>query len=266
MTKLHSAKVFLVGSGKGGVGKSTIAINLAVALAQQGRSVGLLDADVYGPSIPIMMGLRRLSPQVQIFPDGKEKVIPFTKFGIQVISIGFFIEEARSVIWRGPLLHGALKKMIEEVAWGDVDILLVDLPPGTGDVLLSLSQLLLITGALIVCTPQEVAMLDAVKAINACHQLDIPLIGIVENMAGFTIPETGQFYPIFGQDKAKELANRFNMPLLKSIPLLPAIRQGGDEGCPSAFHQGDLQAGHHFRQLATEFSQQALQVSAHPFI
>ncbi len=243
-------KTFVIGSGKGGVGKSTISVNLAVALAQRGFSVGLLDADVYGPSIPIMLGLRRLGLKVEKFPNGQEKILPFTKFGIQVISIGFFMEEARSVIWRGPILHGVLQKMLYETAWGELDLMLIDLPPGTGDVQISLAQLLTIQGALVVCTPQEVAMLDAIKAINAFDHLNIPLVGVIENMAGFTIPETRQTYHIFGQGKAQELANRFNSPLLASIPLIPAIRQGGDEGYPSAFHQGDEQAGRSFHHLA----------------
>src|SRR5690348_13729352 len=148
-------KTVFVGSGKGGVGKSTVAVNLAVALAQQGLKVGLLDADVYGPSIPIMLGLRRLSPRIERSHTGEEKVIPLNKFGIQIISLGFFIEESRSMIWRGPMVHGTLQKMLQGVAWGELDVLVVDLPPGTGDVLLSLSQLLKEGSALVVCTPQE---------------------------------------------------------------------------------------------------------------
>lgn len=239
-------KTYVIGSGKGGVGKSTVTVNLAVAMANLGCSVGLLDADLYGPSIPIMLGLRRLSPSVH----SNEKVVPFTKFGIKSISIGYFIEEARSVIWRGPMLHGTLQKMIYDVDWGDLDFLFVDLPPGTGDTLLSLSQLISIDSGMIVCTPQEVAMLDAIKAINAFENLNIPLMGVIENMAGFTVPETGQMYPIFGEGKAKELAQRFQVPLMGSIPLIPAIRIGGDEGYPAAYHQGNDNAGQYFRDLA----------------
>lgn len=261
-----SQKTYLIGSGKGGVGKSTVAVNLAVALARQGLKVGLLDADIYGPSIPIMLGLRRLSPQIEYFPGGKQKIIPFTKFGIQTVSIGFFIDEARSVLWRGPLLHGALLKMLDEVQWGELDVLLVDLPPGTGDVQLSLSQILTVDGALVVCTPQEVAMLDAIKAINAFDQLDIPLVGVVENMAGFTVPETGETYHIFGQGKAHELAQRFNSQLLGSIPLISAIRQGGDNGHPAALHTGDTMAGQFFHALADSFSEKCLHSPSNPFI
>ncbi|WP_068470112.1 Mrp/NBP35 family ATP-binding protein [Candidatus Protochlamydia phocaeensis] len=260
-----STKIVAIGSGKGGVGKSTVAVNLAVALAQTGLKIGLLDADIYGPSIPIMLGLRRLTPKIFSQADGKSQVLPFTKFGIKAISIGFFMEEARSAVWRGPILHGALEKMLNEVAWGELDVLLIDLPPGTGDVLLSLSQLLAITGALVVCTPQEVAMLDAIKAINAFYQLDIPLLGVVENMAGFAVPETGQIYHIFGEGKAQELADRFHLPLLASLPLLPAIRQGGDEGYPIAFHEGHPQAALLFRTLAQAVARQ-WEPLANPFL
>jgi ATP-binding protein involved in chromosome partitioning len=250
MQAILSKKTLAIGSGKGGVGKSTVSVNLAVALAQTGLSVGLLDADVYGPSIPIMLGLRRLIPRIVEDAAGKEQLLPFTKFGIKSMSIGFFIEEARSALWRGPMLHTALQKMITDVVWGELDVLLIDLPPGTGDVPISLSQLMKIDGALVVCTPQEVAMLDAIKAINAFDQLQIPLLGIIENMAGYTIPGTQEIHHIFGQGKAQELAERVDTQLLGSIPLISEIRRGGDEGYPAAFHQGDNNAGKHFRELA----------------
>jgi ATP-binding protein involved in chromosome partitioning len=245
-------KTYFVGSGKGGVGKSTVAVNLAVALAKMGLSVGLLDADVYGPSIPIMLGLRRLSPRSHN-DNGKTTITPFTKFGVRTISIGNFIEESQSLIWRGPMLHGILKKMIDEVSWGALDLMLIDLPPGTGDVPISLAKLVPINGALVVCTPQEVAMLDAIKAINSFTHLNIPLLGVIENMAGFRIPGTETTYHIFGQGKAQELSTRFNVPLIGSIPLLPAIRQGSDEGYPATCHQGNDNAGSHFEKLAEHF-------------
>lgn len=260
----NSPQVIFIGSGKGGVGKSTIAVNLAVALAQQGLKVGLLDADVYGPSIPIMLGLRRLSPRIEKLPSGEEKIIPFSKFGIQTISLGFFIEESRSILWRGPMLHGTLQKMLENVMWGELDVLLVDLPPGTGDVLLSLSQLIEKGSALVVCTPQEVAMLDCIKAINAFDQLDIPLWGIVENMAGFKVPDTKHIYHIFGQGKAHELAMRFHTEVLASIPLISSIRQGGDEGAPCALYPADS-AGRFFHTLASRLSQEAFNPIPNPF-
>jgi ATP-binding protein involved in chromosome partitioning len=265
LMELNPSQILFIGSGKGGVGKSTVAVNLAVALAQQGLKVGLLDADVYGPSIPIMLGLRRLSPRIERLPSGTEKIIPLTKFGIQVISLGFFIEEAHSIIWRGPMLHGTLQKMLQGVAWGELDLLVIDLPPETGDILLSLTQLLKgKAGALVVCTPQEVAMLDAIKAINAFDQLDIPLWGIIENMAGFQVPETEQIFHIFGQGKAQELALRFQTQLLVSIPLMTNIRRGGDEGIPSALHPADL-AGRLFQELASVVIQHHLQPLSNPF-
>lgn len=251
-----SKQTLLVGSGKGGVGKSTVSINLAIALSKAGLKVGVLDADIYGPSLPIMLGLRRLAPRIQETGPNVEKVIPFFKFGIKAMSVGFFIEEARSVVWRGPMLHGILLKMLTDVDWGELDLLLIDLPPGTGDVPLSLAKLLKVDGALVVTTPQEVAMLDAIKAINAFDQLGIPLIGVIENMAGFTIPETGQVYHIFGQGKAEELAVRFGVPLLGSIPLITAIRRGGDEGFPAACHQGDEEAGRFYHELAEHLMNQ----------
>ncbi len=263
-TKFAHTKILLVGSGKGGVGKSTVTVNLAIALAQQGLKIGLLDADVYGPSIPIMLGLRRLSPRIERSATGEEYLLPLTKFGIQVMSLGFFMEEARSVIWRGPMLHGTLEKMLYQVEWGELDFLLIDLPPGTGDILLSLTQLLKIEGALVVCTPQEVAMLDAIKAINAFHQLDIPLIGIIENMAGFYVPETQQTHHIFGQGKAQELASRFHTSILATIPLVTAIRQGGDEGVPIALYPETTEAGQLFHRLALHL-QHNLHSNLNPF-
>jgi ATP-binding protein involved in chromosome partitioning len=261
---LSHSKVVFMGSGKGGVGKSTVSVNLTVALAQQGLKASLLDADVYDPSIPIMLGLRRLSLRIERMPTGEQKVLPFTKFEVQILSLGFFIEEARSLIWRVPMLHGTLQKMLEDVAWGELDILLVDLPPGTGDVLLALAQLLKATGVLIVCTPQEVAMLDAIKAINAFDQLDIPLWGVVENMAEFQIPETKQIFHIFGQGKAQELASRFNTQLLISIPLLSEICQGSDKDSPCALSTQDS-AGYLFHKLATFIIQHYLQPISNPF-
>jgi ATP-binding protein involved in chromosome partitioning len=259
MTQLFdSTHVIAIGSGKGGVGKSTVAVNVAVALAQQGLKVGLLDADIYGPSIPLMLGLRRLRPPME-----NQQVTPLTKFGVQVISLGFFMEEARSVIWRGPMIHGTLEKFLYQIQWGTLDFLILDLPPGTGDVLLSLSQLLSIRGAVVVCTPQEAAMVDALKAINAFNQLEIPLLGVVENMAGFVAPDTGKIYQIFGQGKAEELAHRFHIPLLTSIALISSIREGGDQGIPCALQRNETSAP--FYQLATSIQDACLHQISNPF-
>ncbi len=252
MTTKLAEKTLVVGSGKGGVGKSTLCVNLAIALAKEGLSVGLIDADVYGPSIPVMLGLRRLSPRTLLSPDGKEVVVPFSKFGLNVMSIGFFIEEAQSVLWRGPMLHAALQKMTHAVKWPKLDILLIDLPPGTGDVPISLSKLMQIDGACVVTTPQQVAIADLVKAVNSFDQLKIPLMGLIENMTGFTPPDSDICYSIFGEAVGPEIAEKLGIPFLGSIPLLPAICRGSDEGYPAAFHQGDENAGHYFHEIAQQ--------------
>lgn len=236
----------VVGSGKGGVGKSTVCVNLAIALAAQGLQVGLMDADIYGPSIPAMMGLRRLSPRT-ILANNKEVVLPFQKYGVKVMSIGFFQEEADASLWRGPILHTALQKMVESVDWGDLDLLLIDLPPGTGDVPLSLSKLLTIDGAIVVTTPQLIASLDVIKAINAFHQLKIPLLGIVENMCGEP----------FGQGMARQLAERFETSVITEIPLHPHICRGGDEGVPVALQKQGI--GQLFHSLQVEPWQTSIQ-------
>ncbi|MCB1135197.1 MAG: Mrp/NBP35 family ATP-binding protein [Chlamydiia bacterium] len=258
-------QTYVVGAGKGGVGKSTVAVNLAAALANRGRSVGILDADVYGPSIPIMMGLRRLSPQVARRSDGSECVVPFSKFGVRALSIGFFMEEARSVIWRGPILHSTLERMVKEVDWGELDDLIIDLPPGTGDVQISLSQLLHIDGAILVCTPQEVAMLDAIKAANAFSHLEIPLVGVVENMAGFRPPGSDETFHIFGQGKAEELALRFNTQVLASLPIDPDLRIGADEGRPPAYYSSQNGIGKHFADLAENLCMREQALASNPF-
>lgn len=207
-TQTIAKKTILIGAGKGGVGKSTVSVNLAVALAEKGLKVGLLDADLYGPSIPIMMGLRQLSPQQE-----GEKIVPFHKFGVHTISLGFFLDEERSVLWRGPMLHKMLAQMITGVAWPQLDILIVDLPPGTGDVPLSLAKLLNISGAIVVTTPQEVAIRDVVKALHAFEQLKIPLLGYVENLA---------------LDRPIAL----DLPCLAKISYTRELQMGGDEGRP----------------------------------
>lgn len=257
MKRLAHQTLF-IGSGKGGVGKSTVTVNLAVAFAQLGLQVGILDADLYGPSIPIMLGLRRLSPNTVRDSSGKEVVLPFSKFGVKALSLGFFIDESRSIVWRGPVLHSTLQKMIFETEWGELDIILIDLPPGTGDVPLSLKQMIAIDGALIVCTPQEVAILDAIKAINSFHQLEIPLFGIIENMAGFTTPGANEVYYLFGEGKGQELASRFDAPFIGSIPILPGICVGCEEGYPVAYHDGSGGIGQLFYDLANILIQKGI--------
>lgn len=255
MKKKLAPLTILVGSGKGGVGKSTIAVNLAVALASIGLEVGLLDADLYGPSLPIMLGLRRLAPRKEVLPNGKEALMPFYKFGIKSASLGFFIEESRTVLWRGPMMSGALEKLIHDIEWGSLDIFIVDLPPGTGDVPISLSKILEISGALIVTTPQEVATLDAAKAIGCFYELSIPLIGIVENMYGFKAPGSDIVYHLFGEGGAKDLAYRFDTQILASIPLHPLIGIGAEEGCPVAVKGTLKEESKIFNELAKRFLQ-----------
>lgn len=227
--------VIVVGSGKGGVGKSTVAVNLALALAREGASVGLLDADIHGPSVPIMLGIRDARPKMTD-KDGKGMIVPIEKYGIKAMSIGLLIDEKQAVIWRGPQASSALKQFISDVDWGELDYLVIDLPPGTGDVQLTLVQTVPVTGAVIVSTPQAVAAADARKAITMFRQpqINVPVLGIVENMAYFTpeeLPENK--YYIFGKGGARQMADQFEMPFLGEIPLVQSIREGGDKGVPA---------------------------------
>lgn len=221
-------KIISVVSGKGGVGKSTVAVNLAVALAQLGNKVALIDSDFYGPSIPTLMGGGSVSF------DHEEKLIPCEKFGVKYISLAFFLaNQDDAVIWRGPMFNKALHQMFNDVSWGKVDYFVVDMPPGTGDAQISLAQLVKISGAVVVTTPQEVALADVRKSINMLAKVNVPVLGVVENMAGFKAPD-GKIHNIFGEGGGKALADKFNIPLLMQIPLDPAIREGGDAGKPVA--------------------------------
>jgi ATP-binding protein involved in chromosome partitioning len=227
--------IILVASGKGGVGKSTVAVNLAIGLAQEGASVGLLDADIYGPSVPIMLGLRDERPKMTEV-NGKGMIVPLEKFGIKAISIGMLIDEKQAVMWRGPMASSALKQFISDVYWGELDYLVVDMPPGTGDVHLTIVQTVPVTGAVIVSTPQAVAAADARKAIMMFkqQQINVPILGIVENMAYFTpqeLPENK--YYIFGKGGARKMAEQFELPFIGEIPIVQGIREGGDRGLPA---------------------------------
>lgn len=226
--------IIVVASGKGGVGKSTVSVNLALGLAQSGAKVGLLDADIYGPSVPIMLGLRDERPKM-IDVDGKGKIVPIEKYGIKAMSIGLLVDEKQAVVWRGPMASSALKQFITDVHWGDLDYLVIDLPPGTGDVHLTLVQAVPVTGAVIVSTPQAVAAADAKKAIMMFKQpqINIPIVGVVENMAYFTpaeLPENK--YYLFGKGGAYKMAEQFELPFLGEVPLVQSIREGGDSGIP----------------------------------
>ncbi|MFN5375978.1 MAG: Mrp/NBP35 family ATP-binding protein [Chitinophagaceae bacterium] len=227
--------IIAVVSGKGGVGKSTVAANLALALAQQGAKVGLMDADIYGPSVPIMFGVRGQRPLMEHI-DGKDKIVPLEKYGIKLISIGLLVDEKSAVVWRGPMASSAIRQFVTDVHWGELDYLVIDMPPGTGDIHLTLVQTIPVTGAVVVTTPQEVALADAKKAIAMFGQAQIrvPIIGLVENMAWFTpleLPDNK--YYIFGKDGGKHLADQLDLNFLGQIPLVQSIREGGDQGAPA---------------------------------
>ncbi|MBI3943625.1 MAG: Mrp/NBP35 family ATP-binding protein [Chloroflexi bacterium] len=216
-----------ISSGKGGVGKSTVAVNLAVALQRSGAKVGLLDADIYGPNIPIMMGAKGRP----MSPDGKH-IVPIEAHGVRIMSMGFLVDPDKPVVLRGPMLHGIIRQFLGDVMWGDLDYLFVDLPPGTGDAQLSLSQSIPLTGAVMVTTPQDVSVADVTKALGMFNQVDVPILGLVENMGAFIAPDTGKRYDIFGAGGGRKLAERAGVPFLGEIPLDPQVRVGGDAGIP----------------------------------
>jgi ATP-binding protein involved in chromosome partitioning len=226
--------IIAVASGKGGVGKSTVAANLAIALSQKGKKVALLDADIYGPSVPIMFGLENDQPQASEV-DGKVKVIPIEKHGIKVLSIGFFVKPEQALIWRGPMASSALNQLFNDAIWGDIDFMIVDLPPGTGDVHLTLTQSYPISGAIIVTTPQQVAIADVKKAISMFKQekINVPVLGIIENMSYFVPAELpDNKYYIFGKGNSEEFAKEVKTPFLGKIPMVASIAESGDSGNP----------------------------------
>jgi ATP-binding protein involved in chromosome partitioning len=222
-----------VASGKGGVGKSTVAVNLAVALAKDGASVGLVDADIYGPSIPLMLGSNDKPKVYQA--ENSVKMIPLENHGIKFMSIGLLVDEKDPIIWRGPMASGAIKQFMTDVDWGKLDYLIFDLPPGTGDIQLTLVQTIPLTGAVIVTTPQEVSLIDARKALKMFERVNVPVLGVVENMSYFIAPDTGNKYDIFGSGGGDKICKELNTTLLGGIPIDPRIRQGGDNGVPMVF-------------------------------
>lgn len=228
-------RILAIGSGKGGVGKSTVSSNLAVALAKAGRKVGLLDADIYGPSQPRMMGINKRPAS----PDGKT-IIPLHAHGVTLMSIGFMLEEDKAVVWRGPMLMGALQQMLGQVEWGELDILLVDLPPGTGDVQLTLCTKSELTGAIVVSTPQDVALIDARKALDMFATLKTPVLGLIENMSMFVCPDCGSEHQIFGQGGVAAEAQKMGVPLLGALPIDLDTRLAGDGGTPIAAGSGPM--------------------------
>ncbi len=241
--------VVAVSSGKGGVGKSTVAVNLACALQQAGAKVGILDADVYGPNVPIMLGLHG-QPEVH-----DKKIQPFVQYGMQVMSMALLVAEDQPVIWRGPMLHSAVRQFLFDVAWHDLDYLVVDLPPGTGDAQLSLSQQAHLMGSVIVTTPQDVSVLDVKKAIRMFQTVKVPILGVVENMAWFTPPGQTERHYLFGQGGGARIEREFGVPLLAQIPIEMAVREGGDNGRPVVIAAPESSVAAAFRDLAGKVAQ-----------
>lgn len=245
-----------VASGKGGVGKSTVAVNLAVSLAKDGAKVGLIDADIYGPSIPLMLGIPQ-KPKIYQSAES-EKMMPLENYGIKLMSIGFLIDDSQAVIWRGPMASGAVKQFMSDVDWGELDYLIFDLPPGTGDIQLTLVQTIPLTGAVIVTTPQEVSLIDAKKGLKMFEKVNVPVFGIIENMSYFIAPDTGNRYDIFGSGGGERLAGELGTKFLGGIPIDPRIREGGDSGKPIVYGIPDSEHSEKImgisRNLAAEIS------------
>src|SRR5687767_469608 len=248
--------VIAVGAGKGGVGKTTVAVNLAVALSKSGARVGILDGDIYGPNVPIMLGL-----QVQLESDGR-RIRPAEKYGIQVVSMGFLTQEEAPVIWRGPMLHSAIQQFCREVAWKDLDYLVVDMPPGTGDVALSLSQTVPAAGAIVVTTPQQVSLSDSRRAVRMYQKLNIPTLGLVENMSFYECTNCHHEADIFGHGGGEQIAGQLNVPFLGRLPLYQPIRVGSDRGIPLVIAEPDSVGTRAFMDVAEAVMAQ-LAVAAH---
>lgn len=250
--------IILVSSGKGGVGKSTVAANLALALSNTGAKTGLLDADIYGPSVPIMFGVEDAKPQSSQGADGKNRIVPIERFGLKLLSIGFFTDPNQPIPWRGPMATSAIKQLFGETDWGELDYLIVDMPPGTGDIHITTAQSYPISGAVIVTTPQQVALADAIKGM-AMYQMEgvkVPIIGVIENMSYFTPAELlDNKYYIFGKDGGKRLAEENNVPFLGEIPLVKSVADAGDNGFPIALDQDEPVAAA-FAEIAGRVAQE----------
>ena len=245
-----------VSSGKGGVGKSTVAVNLALALARTGGQVGIIDADVYGPDLPLMLGTRGRPGMFE------NRILPVEAHGIKVMSIGLLVGDREPLVWRGPMIHSFIQQMLRDVLWGALDYLVFDMPPGTGDAQLSLSQVIPLSGVVMVTTPQDVALLDVRKAIGMFQRLNVPVLGIVENMSYFDAPDTGTRYHIFGEGGGRRLAEEYGVPLLAQLPLDPETRRGGDEGAPITVRRPDSPQARAFRELAARVIERVDAVAA----
>jgi ATP-binding protein involved in chromosome partitioning len=238
-----------VASGKGGVGKSTVAVNLAVALARRGYDVGLADADIYGPSVPTMFGIRDERPRV----NEHRKIVPLEKYGVRLLSMGFLMDASQAVVWRGPMVSSAIRQFLGDTEWGELDYLILDLPPGTGDIQLTIVQTISLTGAIIVSTPQDVALADARKGVAMFSNVHVPVIGIVENMAYFTPPDLpDRKYYLFGRGGAQRLAGELAVPFLGEVPIEQAVREGGDDGRPVIVSEPQSLAARMFDQIAAQ--------------
>lgn len=248
LLKLPVRNVVAVASGKGGVGKSTVAVNIAVALAQSGAKVGLLDADIYGPNVPTMMGLQHLPPQ-----NNSGKLVPANAFGVQVMSIGFLVKPGQPLIWRGPMLHSAIRQFLTDVEWGELDYLVIDLPPGTGDAQLSLAQSIPLSGGLIVTLPQAVSLEDARRGLEMFRELNVSILGVVENMSYLELPD-GTRMDVFGTGGGQKLAEAARVPFLGQIPMDPAVRKGGDSGSPVVISNPDSGPARALRALAEQLA------------
>jgi ATP-binding protein involved in chromosome partitioning len=247
--------IIAVSSGKGGVGKSTVSANLAVSLQMLGAKVGLMDADIYGPNIPTMMGVN-VPPQGRQDEERGELLVPPTAHGVTVMSMGFLTKGDQPTVWRGPMLHSIVSQFLMKVDWGQLDYLIIDMPPGTGDVQISLTQMVPLSGAVVVTTPQEVAMQDVRKAMLMFEKVGVPLLGIVENMSWFEAPDTGKRYDIFGTGGGKALAEKFRLPLLAEMPLESAVRQAGDGGAPAVLAYKGTAGSERWLTLARAVAQQ----------
>src|SRR3990172_2110751 len=249
--QLSVKNTIAVASGKGGVGKSTVAVNVAVALAQMGAAVGLMDADIYGPNANIMLGARGMPSPIQV--NGQSKMVPAFAHGVKLMSMGFLVKPEQALVWRGPMLHSALRQFLSDVEWGDLDYLVVDLPPGTGDVQLSLAQSVPLTGGVIVTMPQEVSQADALRGLNMFRQMEVPVFGVIENMSYLAMPD-GSHMDLFGRGGGQVLAAKTGVPFIGEIPIDPLIRVGGDSGMPIVVSHPDSSAAKALVMIAQDIA------------